>query len=191
MSMRVRIPQNHFVMAAAALMILGLSFPDPLRAGVTELVVPVRGMTCALCTRGVEESIKSLGNLTAVADLKTARVRVEAVPGKWLVVRDVRERILSAGFGIGGEAEATAIGRFVIGPDRRLTFRSSNGAYTFQVLEGEMLRRMFRKSPGLKGEYLVGLRLHEHPHWKPAAVSITAWEPRPVAPATPGSPAGR
>lgn len=156
--------------------------PEGASADVTHLVVPVRGMTCALCTRGVEESIKSLGGAIARADLATARVHVEAASGRSLVVRDVKERILSAGFGIGGEVEATASGRFLIGPDRRITFRVANGAYLFQVLEGEQLRRIFKRSPSLKGDFLLRFRLHDHAHWKPPAISITSFEVQAPAP---------
>lgn len=145
-------------------------------ARVLSLVVPVRGMTCALCTRGVEESVKSLGGMSAAADLATARVRVEAGDGRSLVIRDVKERVLSAGFGIGGECEVTAAGRFQIGPDRQLTFRVHQSPYVFQVLEGNQLRRMFRLFPGLKGEFRLTFRLHEHPNWKPPGIAITAFE---------------
>jgi hypothetical protein len=168
--------------AAAVAMAAGLMLPEPAAAAVTHLTVPVRGMTCALCTRGVEESIRSLGGLEAKADLAAGRVRVEAAPGKSLVVRDVRERILSAGFGIGGELQGSAVGRFVIGADRRITFKVSNTAYAFQVLEGEQLRRMFRKTPGLTGEFLVHFRLHDHPHWNPPAIAITGFERRSPTP---------
>lgn len=151
-------------------------FPGAAGARVLSLVVPVRGMTCALCTRGVEESVKSLGGMSAAADLATARVRVEAGDGRSLVIRDVKERVLSAGFGIGGECEVTAAGRFQIGPDRQLTFRVHQSPYVFQVLEGNQLRRMFRLFPGLKGEFRLTFRLHEHPNWKPPAIAITAFE---------------
>ena len=183
MSMRGRIAQIRPLAAVIGLTIL---MPSGALAGVTHLEVPVRGMTCALCTRGVEESIKSLGGVSATADLAGARVRVEAADGRTLVVRDIRERILSAGFGIGGEVDATAAGRFLIGPDRRITFRVASGAYTFQVLESDMLRRLFKKSPGLKGEFVLRFRLHDHPHWKPPAISITDFEPRTPAPAPQG-----
>jgi copper chaperone CopZ len=182
--MRVRITQIR--PAAAVIGLTALLAAVPAAAGVTRLEVPVRGMTCALCTRGVEESIKSLGGVTAAADLAGARVRVEATDGRALNVRDVKERILNAGFGIGGEVEATAAGRFLFGPDRRLTFRLAGGGAVYQVLENDMLRRAIRQSPGLKGDFLVTFRLHEHPHWKPPAIALTGFEPRPPSPAPQG-----
>lgn len=157
-------------------------------ARVSEMIVPVRGMTCALCTRGVEESIRALEGVSSVsADLSTGLVRVEAAAGRSLGIREVKARVHSAGFQMGGECWATAAGRFSVGLEGRISFRILNTAYVYQVLENEQLRRMFRKYPGLAGEFLVGFRLHEHPDWKPPAISITRFEARPAAP----SPAGR
>jgi copper chaperone CopZ len=156
-------------------------------AGVLRLVVPVRGMTCPLCTRGVEESIRSLGGIGSVsADLASGLVRVEAAEGKSLVLQQVRLQIERAGFRIGGEAEVVASVRFLIGSEGRITMRISGTSYAFQVLEGGDFRRLIHEHPGLKGDYVVDFRLHDHTGWKPAAASITGFEvlePKP-APAT-------
>lgn len=164
-----------------------LSSPAP-EARVTEMIVPVRGMTCALCTRGVEESIRALEGVSSVAaDLSTGLVRVEAAGGRSLGIREVKARVHSAGFKMGGECSATAVGRFTVGLEGRITFRILNTPYAYQVLENDQLRRLFRKHPRLAGEFLVGFRLHEHPDWKPAAISITSFQARPAA----SPPAGR
>src|SRR3989449_10397017 len=63
-------------------------------------------------------------------------------------------------------------------PDGRITFRVPGTAYAFQVLEGSELKRLFRTRPGLKGEFFLAFRLHEHPRWKPPAISIMRGEPR-------------
>ena len=154
--------------------------PGAVRPGaVTALVLPVAGMTCALCTRGVEQSIKLLDEVDAAsAELSTGLVRVQAVAGRSLNIRDVKDRVQKAGFKVGGECDVEAIGRFNIGPEGRITFRVPGTAYAFQVLEGSELKRLFRSRPGLKGEFFLVFRLHEHPRWKPAAISIVRGEPR-------------
>jgi len=159
--------------------------PGAARAGgITVLVVPVAGMTCALCTRGVEQSIKLLDTVVAAsAELSTGLVRVQAVDGKSLNIHDVKDRVQKAGFRIGGECDVEAVGRFVLGPDGRITFRIPGTVYAFQVLEGSELKRLFRTRPGLKGDFFLQFRLHEHPRWKPPAISIVRAEPR-VAAAT-------
>jgi copper chaperone CopZ len=144
---------------------------------IKALVVPVVGMTCALCTRGVEESVKVLDSVSgASAELKTGLVRVQAEEGKSLVIRDVKERVSKAGFKVGGECDVEAVGRFTIGPDRLITFRVPGTAYSFQVLEGGELKRLFKSDPRLKGEFDLVFRLHEHPRWKPPAISIVRGE---------------
>ena len=154
--------------------------PGAARPGaVTALVLPVAGMTCALCTRGVEQSIKLLDGVDAAsAELSTGLVRVQATEGKSLDIRDVKDRVQRAGFKVGGECDVEATGRFNIGPDGRITFRVPGTAYAFQVLEGSELKRLFRTRPGLKGEFFLAFRLHEHPRWKPPAISIMRGEPR-------------
>jgi len=163
----------------------GRTAPVPPGA-VTCLVIPVSGMTCALCTRGVETSIEGLDVVRgASADLASGLVRVEASAGKSLNIKDVKDRIQKAGFRVGGELEAEAVGRFGFGPDGRITFRVPGTPYAFQVLEGSELKRLFKEEPGLKGEFDLTFRLHEHPLWKPGAISIVRGEPH--APA--GAPA--
>ena len=177
-----------FGLAAALLAAALLPRPAAAAPGVMQMVVPVRGMTCVLCTRGVEESIKRLEGVGVVlADLESARVRVEALPGKSLGIQQVKDGVTRAGFGIGGEISLLAPGRFALGPEGRITFRISGTTLLYQVLESGQLLRLFKRHPGLRGEFLVNLRLHDHPHWKPPAVSILSFEPRPQ----PVPPAGR
>jgi copper chaperone CopZ len=194
----MRIPQNARRAAATLLFLAALAglrtasaqapgAPGAARpGGISALVVPVTGMTCALCTRGVEQSIRLLDSVvTASAELSTGLVRVQAADGKSLNIHDVKERVQKAGFKIGGECDVEAVGRFGIGTDGRLTFRIPGTVYAFQVLEGSELKRLFRTRPGLKGDFFLSFRLHEHPRWKPPAISIMRGEPRgAAAPAT-------
>ena len=152
----------------------------PVRPGlVSALVVPVTGMTCALCTRGVETSIKLLDVVEgASADLSTGLVRVQAAEGKSLNIKDVKERVQQAGFKVGGECDLEATGRFSLGEDGRITFRIPGTAYSFQVLEGSEVKRLFKADPKLRGEYFLAFRLHEHLRWKPPAISIERGESR-------------
>ncbi len=162
--------------ACLAAVLLALA-PGTVRAGILRIVLPVRGMTCPLCTRGVEESIRSLGGIGSVgADLSSGLVRVEAEEGKSLVLQQMRLQVERAGFTIGGEAEIVASARFIIGPAGRITMRISGTSYAFQIIEGGEFRRMIHDHPGLKGDYLVDFRLHDHPGWKPAGASITGFE---------------
>jgi copper chaperone CopZ len=144
-------------------------------------------MTCALCTRGVEQSIKLLDSVVGVsAELSSGLVRVEAAEGKSLTIRDVKDRVQKAGFRIGGECDVEAIGRFGIGPEGRITFRIPSTTYSFQVLEGSELKRLFRNDSGLRGDFFLTFRLHEHPRWKPPAISIVRGEPRDGTPSASG-----
>ena len=59
-----------------------------------------------------------------------------------------------------------------------ITFRIPGTAYSFQVLEGSEVKRLFKADPKLKGEYFLAFRLHEHPYWKPPAISIERGESR-------------
>ena len=157
--------------------------PGAVRTGaITALVLPVAGMTCALCTRGVEQSIKLLdGVAEASAELSTGLVRVQAAAGKSLNIHDVKDRVQKAGFKIGGECDVEATGRFSIGPEGRITFRIPGTLYAFQVLEGGELKRLYKTRPGLKGDFFLVFRLHEHPRWQPPAISIVRGESR-IAP---------
>ena len=42
--------------------------------------------------------------------------------------------------------------------------------------------------PGLKGDFVVGFRIHDHPNWKPPAASLTSFE---MAPAPSAAAVGR
>jgi len=190
-----RIPQKCFREAARAagpwLALACALLPVPAHAGVQSLAMTVTGMTCPLCTRGVEESIRTLEGVgTVTADLGTGRVQVEAREGKSLAIQQVKERVVMAGFKIGSECEVVATARFALGPEGRIPLRVPGTAYAYQVLEGGELRRLFRTHPGLKGEYVVGFRIHDHPNWKPAAASITSFDVLPAAAAAPASRAG-
>jgi copper chaperone CopZ len=167
-----------FVGVPVPVLAQGVPVPGSTRPGaVTAVVVPVKGMTCALCTRGVETSIKLLDVVQTVsADLSSGLVRVQAVAGRSLNIKDVKDRIQKAGFRVEGECEVEAVGRFSLGPEGRITFRVPGTVYSFQVLEGSELKHLFKSAPGLKGDFLLDFRLHEHPRWKPSAISIVRAE---------------
>jgi len=180
----MRIPQNPPRIAAGlAVLVAALAPPAAVRGApapaagpqgaITALTVPVSGMTCILCTRGVEESIKRIDGVFDVsAELATGLVRVQAAEGKSLNIRDVRDRVQAAGFKVGGECEVEAVGRFSIGQEGRITFRVPGTAYAYQVLEDGELHRLFKSHAGLRGDYFLVFRLHEHPRWKPPAIAI-------------------
>jgi copper chaperone CopZ len=169
-----------------ALAIVGSSLlvaPGLARAGIQSATVTVHGMTCPLCTRGVEESIKALDEVGKVtADLSSGAVRVEAREGKSLVLPQIIERVARAGFRVFGEWELVATAKFTIGSERRITLRIPGTTYAYLVLEDGALRRLFQEYPGLKGDFVVGIRIHDHPSWKPPAASITSFEPLPTIP---------
>lgn len=163
--------------AAIAAIAWGVASATPARARVIEVTVPVKGMTCALCTRSVEESIRGLGKIAAVkAELSAAAVRVEAEDGSGLSIQRVRERVKKAGFEVDGECDATALGTFTIGPGRRITFSISGVGTVYQILEGHQFRRLMQQHGNLKGEFRLSFRLHDHPHWNPSGITVTAFE---------------
>ncbi|HEU4401618.1 MAG TPA: heavy metal-associated domain-containing protein [Candidatus Polarisedimenticolia bacterium] len=167
---------------AVAALAAALLLPAPAGAGVQSVVIPVSGMTCALCTRGVEESIRRLDGVGGVtADLATGLVKIEAAEGKSLNVQQVKERIAHAGFSAAGECTLMALGRFALGPQGRITFRVSGTNASYQVLEGNQLRRLFKEYRGVKGEFILGFRVHDHPSWKPPAISIISFAAAPAA----------
>jgi len=181
----MRIPQKaRLVVLAAALaqpaLVAGApASGTPPPGAISALTLPVSGMTCVLCTRGVEESIKQLDGVVDVsAVLATGLVRVQAAEGKSLNIHDVKARVQAAGFKVGGECEVEAVGRFSIGPEGRITFRMPGTASAYQVLEDEELRRLFRSHAGLRGDYFLVFRLHEHPRWMPPAIAIVRAEYR-------------
>ena len=181
----MRIPQNFRRLRAwrtlGAAALLACLAPSTAAAGVVSIILPVRGMTCVLCTRGVEESIKLMDGVGSVAaDLTTGTVSVQAAEGKTLNLKDVKDRVARAGFATEGECDLVAAGRFTIGPQGRLTFRITGTPLTYQVLESSRLRRLFREHPGLRGEFRLAFRLHDHPNWKPPAISISSFEVEPV-----------
>lgn len=183
-----RIPQNRPAAAAVAaaltaLVAMPVSAAPPargavptgaVRAGAVRVVtLPVKGMTCAICTKGVEESVKRLdGVIGASADLGSGLVRVEAAEGKSLSLVEVKDRVVKAGFKVGGECQIEAEGRFNVSPDGRIMFRIPGTAYAYQVLEGSELLHLYKDNPGLRGDFSVSFRLHDHPRWKPPAISI-------------------
>lgn len=152
--------------------------PAPSAAGgIQRLSFPVKGMVCMLCTRGVEEAIKRLpGVATVTADLGKGRVEVVALEHRSLDIQQVRERAGRAGFPVSGEVDVEAAGRFEIGADRRLTFRTFGGGYAWQVLESARLLALTRAHPGLRGQFILGFRVHEKPLWKRPSISITTFE---------------
>lgn len=162
----------------SALAAIPISAAPPARGAVPTgavrvVTLPVKGMTCAICTKGVEESVKRLdGVIGASADLGTGLVRVEAAEGKSLSLVEVKDRVVKAGFKVGGECQIEAEGRFSVSPDGRIMFRIPGTAYAYQVLEGSELLHLYKGNPGLRGDFSVSFRLHDHPRWKPPAISI-------------------
>jgi len=152
----------------------------PARAGarVEEVVVPVSGMTCALCTRGVEESIRRLRGVgTATADLESGRVRVTAGKEHPLDLDEVKKSVSEAGFRVSGECDLVATGRFTIGGERRLTFTINDTRLSYRVLENNQTLLLFQTHPELEGLFTVRLRVHEDSRWDPPAISIRSYEP--------------
>jgi copper chaperone CopZ len=154
------------------------AWPDPASAEIVGLSFPVRGMVCPLCTRGVEESIRGLRGIGRVtADLTSGRVTIEAGGTQPLNIQEVRDRAGRAGFPVDGETDVVARGRFTIGAEGRISFRATGSAYTWQVLESHELLSLFRSNPGLRGDFLVGFRLHDRPAGTRPAIAITHFEP--------------
>ncbi len=150
-----------------------LILAPPARARVLSVTVPVRGMTCALCARSVEESIRGLGGIRSVrVTLSGSSVRAEAADGSSLRIAHVRDRVRRAGFAVGGECEAEALGSFVVGPARRIDFRVTGTGTVYQVLEGHHLLRLMKRYGRLDGRFRVAFRLHDHPLWSPSAITI-------------------
>lgn len=174
--MRARRRREAWIAGAALLLCGGAA-----RAEVRGLSFPVRGMVSVLGTRGVEESLKRLPGVADVrADLASGRVDVEAMVGQSLNIEEVRQRAARAGFPVNGETDVLARGRFTIGSEGRITFRVTGSTYSWQVLEGQQLRALFRGSPALKGEYLLGFRLHDRPPFARPAIAVTRFERLPL-----------
>jgi copper chaperone CopZ len=154
-----------------------LLMASPALAQVISVAIPVAGMTCVLCTRSLEEAIREMDGIGNVsADLSDAVVRVQAVDGGSLGIGQVRDRVRRAGFKVGGECEAVAIGTFTVGARRRITFRVSGTSTEYQILEGHRFLRLMREHGDLKGEFRLRFRLHDHPYWRPPGISVTGFE---------------
>lgn len=162
--------------AAAALAAILLP-ASPAIAQVVSVRIPVKGMTCILCTRSLEESIREMDGIGSVhADLSEANVLVRGAEGTSLGIGRVRERVRRAGFEVDGECEAVAIGTFTVGARRRLTFRISGTSIVYQILEGHQFLQLMKRHGDLKGGFRLRFRLHDHPYWNPPGISITGFE---------------
>jgi copper chaperone CopZ len=171
--------------AAVVTLLVGLIHAAPATAQIRSLEMRVADMTSVLYARGVQESIKGLQEVARVdVDLASRRVTVEAADGKSLSIKQVKERVTQAGFRIEGALDLRAVGRFSVGPRRRLTFRIEETSHVYQVLENYGTLTLFRNHPGLKGRFLVGFRLHDNPTWKRTAIALTSVTPW-TAPAAP------
>ena len=165
---------------SAVLLVLacGLLAPAPADARVQEVEVPVSGMTCALCTRGVEESIRRLRGVgTAKADLESGRVRVTVGKEHPLDLVEVKKSVSEAGFEVAGECDLVATGRFALGEERRLTLAIDETPLRYRVLENNQTLFLFRERPGLEGRFTVRFRLHDDVRWDPPAISLRSIEP--------------
>ena len=174
------VPMRAFIVWVAALLATAIHFAaQPAEARVREVVVPVRGMTCALCTRGVEESIRRLRGVgTANADLKSGRVRVTVGKEHPLDLEEVKRSVAEAGFEVDGECDLVATGRFALAEERRLTLAIDGTPLRYRVLENNQTLLLFRAHPDLDGPFTVRFRLHDDPRWDPPAISLRAIEPR-------------
>lgn len=156
----------------------GLFLPGPAAARVQEVVVPVSGMTCALCTRGVEESIRRLRGVgMASADLDSGSVRVTVGKEHPLDLDEVKRSVREAGFEIAGECDLVAAGRFAVNDEGRITFAIRDTPHRYRVLENNQTLLLFRAHPDLEGDFTVRFRLHSDARWKPPAISIRSFEP--------------
>lgn len=165
---------------ARALLILacGLLLPARAAAGVQEVVIPVSGMTCALCTRGVEESIRRLRGVgTATADLDSGRVRVTVGKEHPLDLDEVTKSVREAGFEVAGECDLVATGRFTVGKERRITLAINDTQLRYRVLENNQTLLLFRAHPDLEGHFSVRFRLHSDSRWNPPVISMRSFEP--------------
>ena len=170
----------------AALLLFGAGclFPRPAEGRIEQIVVPISGMTCALCARGVEEAMRRLDRVSeASADLETGTVRVVALRDKSLDLDEVKGSVVQAGFEVGGECRLVAAGGFSINPAGRIVFRIRDASQTYRVFEGNRLLDLFRAHPGLEGEFVVEFHLHRDPRWNPPGITILGFRPA-SAPAT-------
>ena len=149
-------------------------------ATVDEVTLTVEGMTCPLCVRGVQESIRRLAGVGSVeAELKTGQVRIAAQPGGSLDLQRIRAQILRAGFEPVREPVIHATGTINLGPRGRLTFRVSGTSENYVLLEGFELRNLLGSLPaaGVARVALLG-RIHRHPERLPPTLSVLSYEVR-------------
>ena len=158
--------------------------PGAAVARIEGMIVPVSGMTCALCTRGVEESIRRLKAVDGVsANLKLGLVRVDAARDHSLDIREVKRSVAEAGFQVAGECDLIATGTFTINSERRVTFAIRDTPHVYRVLENNQTLRLFTAHPALKGVFTLRFRLHAASESMPAVISILDLNPGKTPPA--------
>ena len=147
-------------------------------ATVDEATLTVEGMTCPLCVRGVEESIRRLPGVRSVAaELKTGEVRIEAEAGRSLDLQKIRAQIVRAGFEPVREPVIHATGTINQSPHGRLTFRISGTTEDYVLLEGLELRHLLGSMPTAGGSRVTLLgRVHHHPERLPPTLSVLSYE---------------
>ena len=136
-------------------------------------------MKCPLCVRGIRQSLTRLPGVGSVeADLATGRVRVAALAGRSLALREIRARIARWGFGVAPEPFVIRVsGTVHHGPRDRLRFRVQGTDDEFDLLEGDELRRLLLALPAAGNPRVVlTARMHEHPEHLPPSLSILSYE---------------
>jgi len=147
-------------------------------ATVDEATFTVEGMTCPLCVRGVQESIRRLPGVRSVAaELTTGQVRIGAEPGRSLDLQRIRAQIVRTGFEPVREPVIHATGAINQSPRGRLTFRVSGTAEDYVLLEGFELRHLLASLPTAGGSRVTLLgRVHRHPERLPPTLSVLSYE---------------
>jgi len=147
-------------------------------ATVDEATLTVEGLTCPLCVRGIEESIRRLPGVSSVAaELKTGQVRIEAEPGRSLDLQKIRAQIVRAGFEPVREPVIHATGTINQSPRGRLTFRVLGTTEDYVLLEGYELRHLLASLPTTGGSRVTLLgRIHRHPEQLPPTLSVLSYE---------------
>ncbi len=158
------------------LLLIGGIFPVP--ATVDEMTLTVEGMSCPLCVRGVQESLRRLPGVASVeAELSTGRVRTSAQPGRSLDLQRIRGQVLRAGFHPVREMVIRATGTIEQSPRGRLTFRITGAAENYVLLEGSELRRLLASLSAARGSRVTLLgRIHRHPERLPPSLTVLSYE---------------
>src|SRR5690606_4034710 len=62
----------------------------------------ISGLTCSMCSRGVESELKKLDFVKSVSmELNSNIAYIDFVPGKKVIIKELAEKVLDGGFSIG------------------------------------------------------------------------------------------